>query len=179
MTSVRKGSEPSGTARKRSTSARTAADETSPADSAARSGSPDSEFSGPPPAKPSNGYGANGNGRLHDTQFDQTWPVFTVDGASLKPSPPGDQTPNVTAVLRDLLGWRPVPGDAKAFSAALEASFTLTQVEGHVESSYVPRGYAMQADLGSVTGGQASLYARASSMQCAKRRSTLGTTATS
>jgi len=98
---------------------------------------------------------------FNDGSFDQRFPVFTVDGTSLQPSLPDDQTPNVTKVLSDLLGWRPIPGDAKAFSAALTASFSLKHVEGHVESSNVPRGYAMQADLGTVTGGQASLYARA------------------
>ena len=110
------------------------------------------------------GPGGNGNGHrpgFSGNPWDQTFPIFTVEGSTLKPTLPDDQTPNVTAVLRDLLGWRPVPGDAKAFSAALEASFKLTQVEGHVESQYVPRGFSMQADLGSVTGGQASLYARA------------------
>ena len=104
-------------------------------------------------------YGRNGSSP--ETEFDQKWPVFTAAGAGAPPAAPADQTPNVTNVLRDLLGWRPVPGDAKAFSAALTASFRLKKVEGHVESEYVPRGFAMQADLGSVTGGQASLYARA------------------
>ena len=37
----------------------------------------------------------------------------------------------------------------------------LTPVEGHTEATYVPRGYAVQADLGAVTGGQASLFRRA------------------
>jgi hypothetical protein len=103
------------------------------------------------------------NGRRRVT-VDQEWPLFTVDGnAPAKAAPAGDQTPNVTAVLRDVLGWRPIPNDPKAFIAALDASFTLTEVEGHIESAYVPRGFSMQADLGAVSGGQASLYARARS----------------
>jgi hypothetical protein len=125
--------------------------------SAGRGGS--SAAGGSPPSSNGNGFrpGRSGN------PCDQTFPIFTVEGSSLRPTLPDDQTPNVTNVLRDTLGWRPVPGDAKAFSAALAASFTLRDVEGHVETTYVPRGFAMQADLGSVTGGQASLYARARS----------------
>lgn len=101
------------------------------------------------------------NGSSPVTVFDQEWPDFTLDRAALRPSVDGDQTPNVTGVLRDVLGWRPVASDPKAFTAALQASFALTAVEGHVESAYQPRGFAMQADLGAVSGGQASLYARA------------------
>src|SRR6201999_4447784 len=44
---------------------------------------------------------------------------------------------------------------------ALGAVFRLDHVEGHVVARFVPRGYAIQADLGAVTGGQASLYRRA------------------
>jgi hypothetical protein len=72
-----------------------------------------------------------------------------------------DQAPAVTAAIRDVLGWRPRTQDTKAFTAALDASFRLDRVEGHIEARYVPRGFAIQADLGGVTGGQASLYTRA------------------
>lgn len=82
-------------------------------------------------------------------------------GASRDAAVPGDLGPQVTNVLRDVLGWRPRPGDAQAFENALGASFRLRMVEGHVQADYVPRGYAVQADLGAVTGGQASLYRRA------------------
>jgi hypothetical protein len=51
--------------------------------------------------------------------------------------------------------------DPAAFLAALTGSFTLQRVEGHTESTWTPRGFAAQADLGAVTGGQASLAARA------------------
>jgi hypothetical protein len=74
---------------------------------------------------------------------------------------PGDVGPQVTTALRDILGWRPRAADPKAFEGALRAAFRLRLVEGHVESDFVPRGYAVQADLGAVTGGQASLYRRA------------------
>jgi hypothetical protein len=74
---------------------------------------------------------------------------------------PGDLGPQVESALRDVLGWRPRAEDPGAFTAALTAAFRLEVVEGHVRSEFVPRGYAVQADLGAVTGGQASLYRRA------------------
>jgi hypothetical protein len=97
-------------------------------------------------------------------EVDQAFPLLTTDGAARGSAPSTgavDQTPTVTAVIRDVLGWRPRRQDTKAFTAALDASFELRTVEGHIESRYVPRGYAVQADLGGVTGGQASLYTRA------------------
>jgi hypothetical protein len=96
---------------------------------------------------------------------DQVFPVLTTEGVSrgAAASGTGDQAPAVTAAIRDVLGWRPRAKDAKAFGAALDASFDLKEVEGHVEATYHPRGYAIQADLGGVSGGQASLYARARS----------------
>lgn len=74
---------------------------------------------------------------------------------------PGDLGPQVESALRDVLGWRPRAEDPGAFTAALTAAFRLQVVEGHVETEFVPRGYAVQADLGAVSGGQASLYRRA------------------
>ena len=86
-----------------------------------------------------------------------------LDGASSRSdaSGPDDVGPRVSAALRDALGWRPRLEDPKSFVDALTASFRLVPVEGHVEAQFVPRGYAVQADLGAVTGGQASLYRRA------------------
>jgi hypothetical protein len=97
-------------------------------------------------------------------EVDQAFPLLTTEGAVRGGAPSSgavDQTPAVTAVIRDVLGWRPRRQDTKAFTAALDASFELKEVEGHIEARYVPRGYAVQADLGGVTGGQASLYTRA------------------
>ena len=97
-------------------------------------------------------------------EVDQAFPLLTTEGAARgggQPTGATDQTPAVTEVIRDVLGWRPRRQDTKAFTAALDASFELKTVEGHIESRYVPRGYAIQADLGGVTGGQASLYTRA------------------
>lgn len=62
----------------------------------------------------------------------------------------------------DVLGWKTNPADPKGFVGALTQAFTLTEVEGHVESSWTPRTYAVQTDLGGgITGAQASLYMRA------------------
>ncbi|MDA3647760.1 hypothetical protein LZ318_37015 [Saccharopolyspora indica] len=65
--------------------------------------------------------------------------------------------------ISDVLGWKWREGDTKGFTSALTGSFELKRVEGHTEARWTPRGYAVQADLGAVTGGQASLAARARS----------------
>jgi hypothetical protein len=67
----------------------------------------------------------------------------------------------VDQVMRDVLGWRP-GGDAAGFQAALAGAFQLREVEGHTEWTWQQRGYAVQADMGALTGAQASIYARAS-----------------
>jgi len=96
-------------------------------------------------------------------EVDQAFPLMTTG----TPAPAGqsssttDQEPAVETAIRNVLGWRPRTQDPKAFVAALNAVFQLSTVEGHREATYVPRGYAIQADLGGVTGGQASLYTRA------------------
>jgi hypothetical protein len=66
----------------------------------------------------------------------------------------------VEQVMRDVLGWRP-SGDVAGFQAALSGAFQLREVEGHTEWSWQQRGYAVQADMGALTGAQASIYARA------------------
>lgn len=73
----------------------------------------------------------------------------------------GGVSPQVAQAVRDVLGMRPRTQDPKAFLDALRASFNLRLVEGHTVADYVPRGAAVQSDLGAVTGGQASLYRRA------------------
>jgi hypothetical protein len=71
----------------------------------------------------------------------------------------------VERALREVLGWRPRATDPKGFQAALLQAFTAEEVAGHTEYHWNPRSYAVeiQADLGAVTGAQASLYARAKS----------------
>ncbi|MFF0267515.1 hypothetical protein [Kribbella sp. NPDC004536] len=98
-------------------------------------------------------------------EVDQAFPLLTT-AAVARPAAAGgtnDQAPVVAAAIRDVLGWRPRVEDPQAFTAALSASFELSTFEDHVIAKYVPRGVAVQADLGGVTGGQASLYLRAKS----------------
>ncbi len=93
---------------------------------------------------------------------DQAFPAMVNQSLTRNATAGGDDlSPVVGTAIRDALGWRPRVEDPKAFVDALTASFRLVTVEGHVEAQYVPRGYAVQADLGAVTGGQASLYRRA------------------
>jgi hypothetical protein len=66
----------------------------------------------------------------------------------------------VDQVMRDVLGWRP-SGDVAGFQTALTGAFQLREVEGHTEWTWQQRGYAVQADMGALTGAQASIYARA------------------
>jgi hypothetical protein len=72
----------------------------------------------------------------------------------------------VERALRDVLGWRPRANDPKGFQAALQQAFTTEEVAGHTETRWNPRSYAVeiQADLGAVTGAQASIYTRAKAM---------------
>jgi hypothetical protein len=80
-----------------------------------------------------------------------------------RPAPPGGAGPLAGQAVSDVLGWTWKEGDTKGFLAALTGSFELSEVAGHTEARWTPRGYAIQADLGAVTGGQASLAARARS----------------
>jgi len=53
------------------------------------------------------------------------------------------------------------PNDPAGFVGALSQSFTLTEVDGHTQATWVPRSYAVQTDLaGGITGAQASLLFR-------------------
>lgn len=67
----------------------------------------------------------------------------------------------VEGALREVLAWRPKASDPRGFVAALTQAFDLKEVEGRTLVSWTPRSYAVQHDLGAVTGAQASIYARA------------------
>ena len=69
----------------------------------------------------------------------------------------------VQGAIRQVLGWRPKPNDPGGFTAALNQSFACDEVEGHTVCKWTPRSYAVQAqaDMGALTGAQASLYSRA------------------
>jgi hypothetical protein len=107
-----------------------------------------------------------------DVEDATSYPVLTEDIGS-RTSPVGIPTggggggvSNLGQValqaVSDVLGWKPSTTDPKGFVGALTQSFTITDVEGHVESTWKPRSYAVQTDLGGgITGAQASLYMRA------------------
>lgn len=64
--------------------------------------------------------------------------------------------------LRQALGWRYRSGDVRGFNAALDRSFTLKEdEEGRVTARWTPQTYAVQADLGEITGAQASVLEQA------------------
>lgn len=89
-------------------------------------------------------------------------PLATPSGT--QPPVPGSAPIGQIALkaVADVLGWKPKPGDVKGFVGALTQSFTLTDVEGHVQAAWTPRTYAVQTDLsGGITGAQASIYSRA------------------
>lgn len=72
----------------------------------------------------------------------------------------------VANAMKQVLGWRPGGAEsgavrAKSFVAALTRSFDCTELEGRTVCTWMPRSYAVQTDLGAVTGAQASLYSRA------------------
>jgi hypothetical protein len=69
----------------------------------------------------------------------------------------------VEGALREILAWRPKPEDPKGFTAALNQAFSLRDIEGHTEFAWTPRSFSVQADIGAVTGAQASIYSRARS----------------
>lgn len=83
----------------------------------------------------------------------------TTDGGA---SGPGGSTTQIAQdTMRRLLGWRYRTDDPKGFMAALNKAFRLKQVEDHTEWDVVPQSYTVQADMGEITGAQASIYARA------------------
>jgi hypothetical protein len=97
------------------------------------------------------------------TEGDFAYPILTKEvtgGRAGGGTADGDLGRLAEQTISDVLGWRLRPDDAKAFTAALDGSFAVSRVEGHNEVTWTPRGYAVQADLGAVTGGQASLAAR-------------------
>ncbi|MFE7835166.1 carboxypeptidase regulatory-like domain-containing protein [Streptomyces sp. NPDC057474] len=120
---------------------------------------------GGPPGAPANGSSsASTDGEL-SRLFE--FPLLTEDisGGGRAPASRGTDrsAPYQQAVegaLRDVLGWRP-GSHVSGFQAALAGAFELREVQGHTEFTWHPRGYAVQADLGALTGAQASIHNRA------------------
>jgi hypothetical protein len=118
------------------------------------------------------GTGPDGSSQVREAFTDlAAYPVLT-EGVSTTggpgPAPSGlgtagaDYGQVVDQAMRDVLGWRPST-DVSGFQAALTGAFQLREVEGHTEWTWQQRGYAVQADMGALTGAQASIYARAKS----------------
>ena len=103
---------------------------------------------------------------------DQTFPLL-VDEVDLAGSTPGGRAGRVgggagsgqvvESALRDVLGYRARKEDPRGFLAALTQAFSCYEVRGQRECRWTPRGYAatVQADLGALTGAQASIFERA------------------
>jgi hypothetical protein len=83
------------------------------------------------------------------------------NGDSAGASGGGSITRMAQGAIRDLLGWRFRADDPKGFVAALSKAVDLRTVGGHVEWKWKTRPFMVQADLGEVTGAQASIYTRA------------------
>jgi hypothetical protein len=92
-------------------------------------------------------------------------PLATPSSGASAPSAGGTGTSIgaiATKALNDVLGWKFKTDDPTGFVGALKQSFSLSLVEGHVESTWTPRTYAVSTDLaGGVTGAQAAIYSRA------------------
>jgi len=109
---------------------------------------------------------ANGdNARRIDDAL--SYPVITQEvDSSRRSSAPGTASGSqyaqmVQSALRDILGWRTRDNDPKGFTAALTQSFESVEIAGMKKWKWTPHTYAIQADLGAITGAQAALYARA------------------
>src|SRR5436305_525608 len=87
---------------------------------------------------------------------------FAAAGAAGNSNSGSNLGMTVTRAINEVLGWKSKPGDPKAFLGALNASFTCTEMEGHVKCKWTLRSYAVATDVaGGITGAQASLYTRA------------------
>ena len=120
------------------------------------------QYAPPPPPPPPL------NGEVSETLADATsYPILTEEVSYRAPRPAGAPAAGaplgqaVEGALRDVLGWRPKANDPSGFSAALTQAFTLTEVQGRTVASWTPRSYAVQTDLGAITGAQASIFTRA------------------
>lgn len=63
--------------------------------------------------------------------------------------------------IRAVLGWRFRAEDVKGFRAALTSTTVAKSVDGYVEYEWRSPTFMVQADLGEITGAQASLLTRA------------------
>ncbi len=75
----------------------------------------------------------------------------------------GSGRQKVQNAIREILGWRPRKGDSKGLQAALKHSITYLEDEDGRDGEWIiaPGRYTAQADLGAITGAQASLHRQA------------------
>lgn len=73
----------------------------------------------------------------------------------------GSLTSAAQGAMRDLLGWRYRADDPKGFLAALNKAVDVKETEGYIDWVWNTRPFMVQADMGEVTGAQASIYKRA------------------
>jgi hypothetical protein len=130
--------------------------------------------SGVLPGFGSSSSGSNGhNGEIKEAVIDlAAYPVLTEassggatpstsSGGGASSAPLGQIVDNA---LRDVLAVRAKASDPKGFLAALNQAFTCTETDGRSTCVWTPRSYAVQADLGAITGAQASIYTRAKAL---------------
>lgn len=110
-------------------------------------------------------HGANGSAPVVLTSSIPTPGADTSSGAGA-----GAGIDVVNAVIADRLGWRVRTNDPDGFKAALTGAYEAEQRPGYVVYNHVPRSFSTQADLGAVTGAQASLHARAAESVAGVRR---------
>jgi hypothetical protein len=73
----------------------------------------------------------------------------------------GSLTSAAQGAMRDLLGWRYRADDPKGFLAALNKAVDMKETEGYTDWVWNTRPFMAQADMGEITGAQASIYKRA------------------
>jgi hypothetical protein len=104
------------------------------------------------------------------------FPIMVSDGYTMMTgaptapptAPPGDLGATAQSAIKNVLGWNWRPrADPKGLVSALNTSFKAVPRQGRVDYEYQQRNYAVavQADMGMITGAQASLYTRAKAIQ--------------
>ena len=104
--------------------------------------------------------------QLPVVDVDQAFPLLTTDGAAARTARPplaATRRRRSPRAVRDVLGWRPRIQDHQGVHRGAERVVRAAHRRGARRGPPRPRGFAMQADLGGITGGQASLYWRAKS----------------
>ena len=103
---------------------------------------------------------------ISDAELLVSYPILTretgdgADAAPLRSGAASGLGRQARAALRQVLGWRYAVNDTRGFAAALRATSVRRQVDGQESWEWRSPTFMVQADLGEVTGAQASLVAR-------------------